>query len=183
MIQAVLTEAYNSSCAVACMVLSVVAASAAPTTKMHATCMQCMWCYRLLQHQPPPRPKCLLIISLCSWSCSFRYRIRIPLVLEIFWTWAYGKGWPWATLSFARARHALPFCTPCRRATPDTALWPFQGWPACKAGGLRPSSTSLETPRRTPVLLEPISLLLRRKQLGGKRRWVIGKKSFYGCHD
>jgi hypothetical protein len=41
--------------------------------------------------------------------------------------------------------------TPCRQATPETALQPFQGRYACRAGGLRPSSTPLDTPRRTPT--------------------------------
>jgi hypothetical protein len=41
--------------------------------------------------------------------------------------------------------------TPCGRATSETASWLFQGWPACRAGGLRPSSTPLDTPRRTPM--------------------------------
>jgi hypothetical protein len=30
-----------------------------------------------------------------------------------------------------------------RRATPETALRPFQGWHTCKAGGLRPHSTPM----------------------------------------
>jgi hypothetical protein len=42
--------------------------------------------------------------------------------------------------------------TPCRQNTPETALWPFQGWPARWSGGLQPSSTALETPRRTPMV-------------------------------
>jgi hypothetical protein len=33
---------------------------------------------------------------------------------------------------------------PYEQATPETALWPFQGWPARRAGGLRPSSRALE---------------------------------------
>jgi hypothetical protein len=43
--------------------------------------------------------------------------------------------------------------TPCRRATPEMAepLQPFQGWPARRMGSLRPSSTLLDTPRRTPM--------------------------------
>jgi hypothetical protein len=49
-------------------------------------------------------------------------------------------------------RPAMPFpSTPCGRATLETALQLFQGLPACKAGGLRPSSTPLDTPRRTPM--------------------------------
>jgi hypothetical protein len=42
--------------------------------------------------------------------------------------------------------------TPCGRATPKTALWPFLGWSACRAGSLRPSSTPLDTPRRTDLV-------------------------------
>jgi hypothetical protein len=41
--------------------------------------------------------------------------------------------------------------TPCGRATPKTALWPFQGWPTCKVGGLWQFPTLLDTPRRTPM--------------------------------
>jgi hypothetical protein len=41
---------------------------------------------------------------------------------------------------------------PCGLATPETALWPFQGWWSThRAGGLQPSSTPLDTPRHTPV--------------------------------
>jgi hypothetical protein len=43
-------------------------------------------------------------------------------------TWAYGKGWPWTPLSFTRPTMPNPF-TPCRRATPEIAIRPFQGWP------------------------------------------------------
>jgi hypothetical protein len=35
--------------------------------------------------------------------------------------------------------------------TPETALWPLQGWPACSAGSLRQSFIPLDTPRRTPM--------------------------------
>jgi hypothetical protein len=41
--------------------------------------------------------------------------------------------------------------TLCRRATPDTALRQFQRWPTRSAGCLRLSSTSADTPRRTPI--------------------------------
>jgi hypothetical protein len=41
--------------------------------------------------------------------------------------------------------------TPCGRVTPETALRLFQGWPAHRAGGVRPSSTPLDTLRRTPM--------------------------------
>jgi hypothetical protein len=40
--------------------------------------------------------------------------------------------------------------TPCRWATPETTLWPFQGWPAHIVVGQQPSSTHLDSPRRTP---------------------------------
>jgi hypothetical protein len=56
------------------------------------------------------------------------------------------------SLSMARAHHALPFYT-LQAGHPVTASWPFQGWPAQKAGALRPSSTHLDTPRRTPLVL------------------------------
>jgi hypothetical protein len=62
----------------------------------------------------------------------------------------YGKGWPWTPISFTRARHAILF-SPCRRATRETALLPFQSWSAHGAGGLRPSSSHLDSPRRTPM--------------------------------
>ena len=63
----------------------------------------------------------------------------------------------------ARGGHGLPKVspgpampdpsTPCGRATPETALRPFQGRVAHRAGGLRPSFTLLETPRRMPMCL------------------------------
>jgi hypothetical protein len=37
--------------------------------------------------------------------------------------------------------------TPCKLATPETALWLFQGW----VGGLWAFSTPLDTPRCTPM--------------------------------
>jgi hypothetical protein len=40
---------------------------------------------------------------------------------------------------------------PYRQATPETAIWPFQGRPASRVGSLRPSSTLLDTPRRMPM--------------------------------
>jgi hypothetical protein len=42
--------------------------------------------------------------------------------------------------------------TPCGRATPETALQAFRGCPARRVGGLRPSSTPLDTPCRTCLL-------------------------------
>jgi hypothetical protein len=63
----------------------------------------------------------------------------------------------------ARGGHGLPKVsprpdmpypfTPCRRAIPETALQLFWGWPACRVGSLRLSSTPLDTPRRTRTLL------------------------------
>jgi hypothetical protein len=46
----------------------------------------------------------------------------------------------------------LPYpSTRCGQATPETALRPFQGSPTRRTGDLRLSSTSLDTPRRTPM--------------------------------
>jgi hypothetical protein len=59
----------------------------------------------------------------------------------------------------ARGIHGLPKVshgpamhnpsTPCGRATAERPHGRFGGWPARKADGLRPSSTPLDTPRRT----------------------------------
>jgi hypothetical protein len=54
---------------------------------------------------------------------------------------------------------------PCRRANPDTASWPFLGWPTRRVGGLRPSSSLLDTPRRKPML--PVCVLLGSGGAGG----------------
>jgi hypothetical protein len=72
----------------------------------------------------------------------------------------------------ARDGHGLPkvssrlamsyLSTSCRWASPETALPPFQGWPACRAGCLRPSSTSLDTPSRTTMSTARASLNRRR---------------------
>jgi hypothetical protein len=41
---------------------------------------------------------------------------------------------------------AMPYpSTPCRQATPETALRPFQRWPTHRAGGLWPYSTPSDT--------------------------------------
>jgi hypothetical protein len=63
----------------------------------------------------------------------------------------------------ARGVHGLPKVSrgpampnpsmPCQQATPKTALQPFLGWPARRAGGLRQSSTPLDTQRRTGLVL------------------------------
>jgi hypothetical protein len=48
--------------------------------------------------------------------------------------------------------------TPCGWTTPQTALRPFGGWPAYRAGDLRPSSSPLDTPSRTG--LPPLAIRL-----------------------
>ena len=48
---------------------------------------------------------------------------------------------------------ALPYpSTPCRRATPERALWPFLGCPTLRVGGLQQSSSLLDTPRHTSMI-------------------------------
>jgi hypothetical protein len=47
--------------------------------------------------------------------------------------------------------------TPCGWATPQTALRLFGGWPARRAGGLRPSSSTLDTPSRTGLALKVVT--------------------------
>jgi hypothetical protein len=50
---------------------------------------------------------------------------------------------------------ALPYPSmPCGRATPETAFQPFRRWPAHRAGGLQSSSTPLDTPRRTGLIVD-----------------------------
>jgi hypothetical protein len=58
-----------------------------------------------------------------------------------------GHGLPKVSLGPAIPYHS----TPCRQATSETTLWPFEGSPARRSGGLRPFSTHLDTPRRTPL--------------------------------
>jgi hypothetical protein len=62
---------------------------------------------------------------------------------------AYDKGRPWIPSTKASPGPAILY----RPAAPAMALWPFQGWPARRAGYLQPSSTPLGTPRRTPMTL------------------------------
>jgi hypothetical protein len=62
----------------------------------------------------------------------------------------------------ARGGHGLPKVSPgptlpyssmpCRQAIPRAALPPFWGWLGCTAGGLRPSSTLLDTPPCRPMI-------------------------------
>jgi hypothetical protein len=63
----------------------------------------------------------------------------------------------------ARGSHGLPKVspgptmpypfTPCRRATTDPALQPFQKWPTHRAGGVQPFSTPLDTLHHTPMFV------------------------------
>jgi hypothetical protein len=48
--------------------------------------------------------------------------------------------------------------TPCGQATPKTALWPFLGWPPCRAGGPWLSSTPLNNLRRTDLISKDLNL-------------------------
>jgi len=74
------------------------------------------------------------------------------------WHMAYGRHG-----RMARGSHGLPKvsprpampgpATPCGRTTHETALRPFQGWLAYRVGGLRPSPTPLDTPRRAPMIV------------------------------
>ena len=50
--------------------------------------------------------------------------------------------------------------TPCGQATTETALWPFLGWPACRASGLRPFSTPVDAPRHAPLHMGWSSLFM-----------------------
>jgi hypothetical protein len=71
----------------------------------------------------------------------------------------------------ARGGHGLPKVLPgpaminrsmpCGRASPETVLWPFQGWPAQRAGGLRLSFTLLGTPCRALMSSNRIDILLQ----------------------
>jgi hypothetical protein len=64
----------------------------------------------------------------------------------------------------ARGIHRLPkvspgpampdLSTPCGWDTTKTALWPFLWWPTHRASGLWLSSTPLDTPRCTGLLVQ-----------------------------
>jgi hypothetical protein len=67
--------------------------------------------------------------------------------------------------------------TLCERATPETALRPFLGWPAHRAGGLRPSSSLLDTPRHTPMKVgAPLPVCARVGCAKEGRRATVGRK-------
>jgi hypothetical protein len=72
--------------------------------------------------------------------CCFLYG-SVGVIIEFFYIFSPGPAKP------------NPY-TPCGRATPQTALRPFGGWPARRAGGLRPSSSPLDTPSRTGLHLD-----------------------------
>jgi hypothetical protein len=94
--------------------------------------------------------------------------------------WRLGGRWPthrcmaWGGQGLPKLSlgPAMPYpSTLCGPATPETALWPFQGRSACRAGGLRPSSTPLDTPRRTPMTItgqDQTFIVLRLKSICGK---------------
>jgi hypothetical protein len=67
---------------------------------------------------------------------------------EVTKPWADGKGMAYG-LHKVSLGAAMP--CPCRRATPKTTSRLFQGLSAHRAGNLRPSSTFLDTPCRTPL--------------------------------
>jgi hypothetical protein len=58
-----------------------------------------------------------------------------------------GHGLPEVSLGPAMLNPSMPRW----RAIPETALWPFQGWPARKARDQWLSSTLLDIPRRSPM--------------------------------
>jgi hypothetical protein len=60
-----------------------------------------------------------------------------------------GHGLPKVSPGPATPYHSMP----CGQATPGTVLQLFQGWSASRAGGLRQSSTLLDTPRRAPMMI------------------------------
>jgi hypothetical protein len=60
--------------------------------------------------------------------------------------------------------------TPCGQATPERALQPFQGWPARRAGGLRLSSTLLDTARRTAMVGSQLTRLSPNMEMRNTKR-------------
>jgi hypothetical protein len=59
-----------------------------------------------------------------------------------------------------RARHARPSYA-LQAGHPQTALRPFGGWPARRAGALRPSSYPMDNPRRTARGAEAVKAAAR----------------------
>jgi hypothetical protein len=98
----------------------------------------------------------------------------------------------WWENNYARGGHGLPKVStrpampdpsmPCGQATTETALCQFLGWPARKAGSLRPSSSLLDTTRRTPMI--PTDQPLQRSievQLDPARRGGYGLAPVLGA--
>jgi hypothetical protein len=63
---------------------------------------------------------------------------------------ANGKGWRWDPYIITLGFQALRFYAQ-QAGHHINGLTTFQGWPVSRAGGLRPYSTPLDTPRRTPM--------------------------------
>jgi hypothetical protein len=127
------------------------------------------------------KPQVDLLISTGSlkkgqhFLTSLCWTLLTLLASRLCWNHHHGR--------MARGGHVLPKIsigpampnpfTSCGRATPKTASRPFQGWPAPKAGGQRPCTTSLDTPRRTPIMttddaplaMSPIWCLYERRDL------------------
>jgi hypothetical protein len=89
-------------------------------------------------------------------SLSLPWRVTCPNSRDRVNTWLRDT-----RANIARGGHGLPKVvpglampypsTPCGRATPETDILLFHGWPARRAGGLRRSFTPLDTPRRAPM--------------------------------
>jgi hypothetical protein len=55
-------------------------------------------------------------------------------------------------------RRTMPYPSmSCGQATPEMALWVFQGRPTHRVGGLQPSSIPLDTPHHTPMPVDLVS--------------------------
>jgi hypothetical protein len=97
-----------------------------------------------------PIPRRQMACVRCHMPHAFRYFFSVQdLIPPLHLVFRHGR--------MARGAHglskvlfgpAMPYpSTPCEQATPETARQLFQGWPTHRAGGLRPSSTLLDTPR------------------------------------
>jgi hypothetical protein len=112
------------------------------------------------------------------WRFHYPWRRRVLVRAKQTGSRDAQKPHPWPPMGsyqqnhvrMARGGHALPKVsprpampnpsTPCGWATPETTFQPFQGWPASRAGNLRPSSTLLDTPRRTPIIESSICRII-----------------------
>jgi hypothetical protein len=102
-------------------------------------------------------------IAIATQQRSYRWlrktdRRQIRAAVETMGVWQGGKGarGQGGALKYRLGppgRYALPFyALQAGGCPPETALWPFQGWPALKVDGLRQSSTPSDTPRPTPMV-------------------------------